>query len=93
MLTANSYYHPIKVYYLFKKLYILLLFMLLLAGKTHTQENVLYYMYDVPQTLLLNPANEPPCRFYIELPVLSKFYLGFHNTGFGEIKISEILTI
>jgi len=56
---------------------------LLSATRLGAQENALYYMYNVPQTLLLNPANEFPCRYFLELPVLSKFYLGFHNTGFG----------
>ncbi|MFC2086275.1 DUF5723 family protein [Bacteroidota bacterium] len=66
-----------------KKFRLITLLMLLFAAKLQAQENVLYYMYDVPQTLLLNPANKYNCRGFIELPVLSKVYLGIHNTGFG----------
>ena len=65
------------------KLKILALFLLLFTCKLQAQENVIYYMYDVPQTLQLNPANKYVCRVFIEFPVLSKLYLGIHNTGFG----------
>lgn len=66
-----------------KKLRLITLLMLLFATSLTAQENVLYYMFNVPQTLLLNPANKYTCRAFIELPVLSKIYLGIHNTGFG----------
>ncbi|NOZ47367.1 MAG: hypothetical protein GXO79_11385 [Chlorobi bacterium] len=67
-----------------KNKFIIIAFLSFLFAKhLQAQENVLYYMYDVPQTLLLNPANKYICKTFIELPVLSKFYFGLHNTGFG----------
>ena len=64
-----------------KWIYIFLLFSFL--GKIQAQENVIYHMYDIPQTLLLNPAYKYSCRAFIELPVLSRFQFSLRNTGFG----------
>lgn len=47
------------------------------------QNNTLYFMHAVPQTIHSNPALYYHCRTYVELPVLSSLQYSFANTGFG----------
>ena len=49
----------------------------------HAQNNTLYFMHAVPQSIHTNPAISYQCRTYIELPVLSTIRYSYANTGFG----------
>ncbi len=48
-----------------------------------SQDNTLYLIHSIPQANQLNPALMFPCKFYIELPVISSVKLNVRNTGFG----------
>ena len=64
---------------------IIILFILgVLTGSTgNAQNNSLYFMHSVPQTIHLNPAVFYHCKTYIELPILSSVRVSYANTGFG----------
>jgi len=47
------------------------------------QDNTLYFMHDIPQSISLNPAVNFRCNFYIEVPLLSSLQFGYNNNGFG----------
>ena len=47
------------------------------------QNNTLYFMYPVPQSIHTNPAVFYQCRTYIELPVLSTIRYSYSNSGFS----------
>jgi len=63
---------------------ILLFILALFAGmEVQAQNNTLYFMHAVPQSIHTNPAISYQCRTYIELPVLSTIRYSYANTGFG----------
>jgi hypothetical protein len=47
------------------------------------QDNTMYFMHSIPQSIHTNPALFYRCRTYIELPVLSGIGLSYSNSGFG----------
>jgi hypothetical protein len=49
----------------------------------YSQDNTLYYLQAVPQSLELNPALQYRCRIFVELPVLSSVGLSINSTGAG----------
>ena len=53
------------------------------ALPARAQNNTLYFMYPVPQTIHTNPALFYQCRTYIELPVLSTIRYSYSNSGFS----------
>jgi hypothetical protein len=60
------------------------LLVFLLAGhRASAQNNTLYLMHSIPQSIQLNPAILNPCRIYIALPVISSIRQCSRNTGFG----------
>ncbi len=63
----------------------LLMIILLFSGFTGNllgqQSNTLYYMNEVPQSHLLNPATQPECSFYLGFPGLSPFYFSTDNSS------------
>jgi len=48
-----------------------------------SQDNTLYFLHSVPQSISLNPAIQYPCNKFIELPVLSSLKLALNNSSFG----------
>lgn len=38
-----------------------------------------YFLEQVPSSAILNPAFHPTCNFFIDMPFLSSFYLGFES--------------
>lgn len=55
----------------------------LLITNTSAQNNTLYLIPSVPQTIQLNPALKHKCKVYVSLPVISSLRLSVRNTGFG----------
>ena len=47
------------------------------------QDNTLYFMHSLPQSIHTNPALFYRCRTYVELPVLSGIGFSYSNSGFG----------
>ena len=68
---------------MFKIKKLLLLFFIVLAVKTFSQNKQLLYGFaELPQTLLLNPGAETNYKFHVGLPLLSGFSAEFGATGF-----------
>lgn len=68
----------------FKKQYILFsVFLLLCVLKTAAQINTLYLNHKLPQSLHLNPAVGLNCESFVELPLISSIYFGYHNNLFS----------
>ena len=65
-----------------KILIISLSLILFLPFLSFSQNNILYNMKNVPQSVNSNPAFTSNYRFYLGLPVLSSMYLDVLNTGF-----------
>lgn len=38
-----------------------------------------YFLEQVPSSAILNPAFHPTCNFYLDMPFLSSFYLGYES--------------
>ena len=70
-----------------KRLIYHLIILILSALKTilpaAAQNNTLYFMHTVPQSIHTNPALYYQCRTYIELPVLSTIRYSYSNSGFS----------
>ena len=47
------------------------------------QDNTLYFLHAVPQSIDLNPAIQYGCRMFVELPVLSSIGVSLNSTGAG----------
>ncbi|MBN1118085.1 MAG: hypothetical protein JXA77_12815 [Bacteroidales bacterium] len=61
---------------------ILSAFFLLLATLGNSQQNhSLYFMHQVPESNLLNPAVPLSCKWYVGLPVLSSTHLNYANSA------------
>lgn len=62
------------------KLLMILAPLLWLAGSSFSQvSRSAYFLEDLPASNLLNPAHNPDCKLYVNLPVISSFYLGFDS--------------
>lgn len=46
------------------------------------QSNTFYLMHDVPQSNMLNPAIQIPCKWFVGIPGLSSTHLSYGNTAF-----------
>jgi hypothetical protein len=66
---------------------IVLMFCLFNSGLAQ-YSNTMYFMKNVPQSNLLNPAFQPACNFYISIPGLGPFQA---NAGNSSLSISNIL--
>ncbi len=42
-----------------------------------------YWMQHLPQSTYLNPAKQPGCKFFLDIPVLPNFDLNFNHSGFN----------
>ncbi len=61
-------------------------FVLFFFGVTHIagqQNNVLFFMHQVPQSNFVNPAVQNECKWFIGLPVISSVHFNYGNTGFS----------
>ncbi|MDP4188340.1 MAG: DUF5723 family protein, partial [Bacteroidota bacterium] len=47
------------------------------------QSNTLFFMHELPQANLLNPAVQIRCKYFIGLPVLASTHFNLSNTGFS----------
>jgi len=65
-----------KIFFLFQ---ILVFFQISIFG----QDNTMYMLHQLPQANMLNPAVDFPCKFYIELPVVSSIKFAYNNTSFS----------
>ncbi|MBN2212819.1 MAG: hypothetical protein JW723_01125 [Bacteroidales bacterium] len=62
-----------------------ILLIIILAGtiKIYGQQNhTLYFLNNVPQTNMLNPAVQTECKVFIGLPVISSLHINLANSGF-----------
>ncbi|MBN1339868.1 MAG: hypothetical protein JXA03_11125 [Bacteroidales bacterium] len=48
------------------------------AGRAQVSRSA-YFLEDLPASSLLNPAHHPNCKLYVNLPVISSFYIGFDS--------------
>lgn len=56
---------------------------LLVSLSAFTQDNALFLMHEVPQSILLNPAIGYKCRWFIEIPVLSSVKFNVNSSSFS----------
>ncbi len=66
----------------FHRTYLLVVMALVLSQNADSQDNTMYLLHQVPQANILNPAVDFPCKFYIELPVISSIKAAYNNTSF-----------
>ncbi len=52
------------------------------------QSNILYFMDGVPQSYLVNPANQPRCNLYIGIPAISPFQIFI---GSSSLSVNDIM--
>ncbi len=64
------------------KLYISI-FLSLYTTQLIAQDNVLYQFNEQAQSIKLNPANQPKCRLFIGIPVLSNLRISYDNSAFS----------
>lgn len=61
-------------------LIITICFLFCSVTSTHSQvSRSVYFLEQVPSSAILNPAFHPTCNFFIDMPFLSSFYLGFES--------------
>jgi hypothetical protein len=68
-----------------------LFFYIILSGGGYIlaqQSNMLYFMDGVPQSYLVNPANQPRCNLYIGIPAISPFQVFIGNSS---LSVSDIM--
>ncbi len=68
-----------------------LCFYIILSGGGYIlaqHSNILYFMDGVPQSYLVNPANQPRCNLYIGIPVISPFQVFLGSSSFN---VSDIM--
>ncbi|MFO7657601.1 MAG: hypothetical protein R6W78_11075, partial [Bacteroidales bacterium] len=46
------------------------------------QSHTLYFLHNVPQSNLLNPAVQNECKLFIGLPLISSLHINLANSGF-----------
>lgn len=67
----------------------IIIFLGTLVFNSHAQQNnALYYMQGLPQSLQLNPAMQPKCGFFLALPSF-ELNLGNSGVGFNDILINQ----
>ena len=65
-------------------------FSLILAGQLKAQSGLTLYNFNaVPQSLHMNPGYDQQSRLWIALPVISGFYVGYHNSAFTPYELLE----
>jgi hypothetical protein len=65
------------------KAYIIIQILLFVPIRFLGQDNTMYMLHQLPQANMLNPAVDFPCKFYIELPVISSIKFAYNNTSFS----------
>jgi hypothetical protein len=60
---------------------ILILFTLINGGFAQ-KNNALFLIHEVPESNLLNPAIDLPCKWYLGLPALSSLHVNYENSTF-----------
>lgn len=73
------------------KALVIILFVIPLASLYAQQSHTLYFMNNVPETNLLNPAVQNECKLFIGLPVVSSLHVNLANSGFtmNQLLINE----
>jgi hypothetical protein len=61
----------------------ILIIVLILPVAILAQDNTMYMLHDLPQANMLNPAVDFPCKYYLELPVVSSIKISYNNTSFS----------
>jgi hypothetical protein len=65
------------------KIFVIILAALVLPISLAGQDNTMYMLHQLPQANMLNPAIDFPCKFYIELPVISSIKFAYNNSSFS----------
>lgn len=71
---------------LFKKIVFFRLFFLLILAEAPLpgqKSLTFFFMHDVPQSNLVNPAIQSACRLFIGVPGLSSIHVNYNNTAFA----------
>ncbi len=55
----------------------------LLTVLSGQQNNLLFFMHNIPESNFINPAVQNNCKLFIGLPVLSSVHFNYGNTGFS----------
>lgn len=72
--------------------YIVLIILILFTVNTQAQQNNLIFLsHYLPESNLLNPAVQSPCKWYVGMPVLSSVHLNYGNSGFSYNQLFEPL--
>lgn len=66
----------------FYKINIVFALLLSLSLSVFSQNNTLYWMKHLPQSMNTNPAKQSNCKFFIDIPVLPNFQFDLAHTGF-----------
>lgn len=61
---------------------IAVIFTLLVSSSLFSQQNTMYWMKHLPQSVNTNPAKQPTCKFYLDIYVLPNFSFNVAHTGF-----------
>ena len=68
------------------KRYLAIMAGMLLALGSYAQSNTMYYMTGQPQAYYLNPASQPYCAFFLNIPLTPVFLEGSNNSiGFTDL--------
>ncbi len=67
----------------FKKYITLTAIILFVSSSVFSQNNTLYWMKHLPQSMNTNPAKQSNCKFFIDIPVLPNFQFDVAHTGFS----------
>jgi hypothetical protein len=79
-------YHLSKFF--FERLRLVIISLLLFQG-IYAQDKTQYLLFEIPQSVSLNPAITYKCGNYIELPVLSQSQFYYRNSGFSHRQIFD----
>lgn len=66
----------------YTKIFISVIFLILVSHKSFAQPNTLFFMSDIHQSGYLNPAFTGNCNGFLSLPAISGIYLNTNNSGF-----------
>lgn len=62
---------------------LIIIFVLGFFSKTvFSQDNTMFWMKHLPQKTNLNPAKQPNCKLFIDIPVLPNFSINANHSGF-----------
>ena len=57
-----------------------LILLIIVNNRLHAQvSRSVYFLEHLPESGILNPAFSPPYNFYVNLPIISTFYIGFES--------------